>query len=954
MKSKLTLYTSILSSLLLLQNPTFAAKSSDSVSQTATKIPNCEIEPEKEEGEYSPQQLQTLASRITMRVIGDNNGGSGTIIGKRGNKYLIVTNSHVIQGVNSIRVEAFDGKNYPAQVISDNNFEKFDLALLEFQTSQNYCPPDIDDFIPNPEMEVLAAGFSSKQGKIVFRKGKINQISQSPLKGGYSIGYTSDIEQGMSGGAIINTEGTLVGINGKSAYPILNTGYVYQDGSKPNQEEIQQFRKMSWGVPIRTFLAQINQGILTAYNFPLPNSNIEFSTASKLPPWLQEIESKAKQFTVRIDSSSKENGSGIIIAKEGDTYTVLTTAHVVCESENGVKPCPDNSYEVVTHDREKYSVEKSTIKIQEGVDLAVLKFKSSQTYEVATLADYYANKDDYVFTAGYPKSGNQSPWQFTLGRIFDKETGFFYTRESYFHNNSDGKLQTVSSYSLAGGYELVYTSITYGGMSGGAVLDSLGRVIGIHGRSEGEQVIDQKTKDCGVNFGCQVQLGYSLGIPVSTFLGLKTRFGVQAQKIENIKVPQLTAQEIKSIEQAVLSANVPTGNAKASQWLERGNQFWRLRRYKEAVKAFDEAIKLKPAFVHLAYYGKGLALYWDKKDKEAIAAFELTIKFKDDFVDAWHYLSVKYKELNQLHKAEKAINKAIQIQPQNPNLYNEKFWVLQNLERYEEAETAINEAIKIAPRSVFYNNRGIIYKEQKKWELALADYNKAIQINPNDAEAYNNRGIIYEEQKKWELALADYNKAIQINPNDAEAYYNRGIIYKEQKKWELALADYNKAIQINPNYATTYYNRGNVYYKQKKWELALADYNKAIQINPNYANAYYNRGIHYKEQKKWELALSDYNKAIQINPNYANAYYNRGILYYEQKKWELALSDYNKAIQINPNLAQAYIGIGATYVQKKDKQKAIENFQQAAKLFKAQGNTEKYKLVIDVLQTLQK
>ena len=64
--------------------------------------------------------------------------------------------------------------------------------------------------------------------------------------------------------------------------------------------------------------------------------------------------------------------------------------------------------------------------------------------------------------------------------------------------------------------------------------------------------------------------------------------------------------------------------------------------------------------------------------------------------------------------------------------------------------------------------------------------------------------VIYHDQEKWDLALADYNKAIQINPEDAAAYYNRASLYSDQKKWDLALADYNKAIQINPEYTKAY------------------------------------------------------------------------------------------------------------------------------------------------------
>jgi tetratricopeptide (TPR) repeat protein len=187
-------------------------------------------------------------------------------------------------------------------------------------------------------------------------------------------------------------------------------------------------------------------------------------------------------------------------------------------------------------------------------------------------------------------------------------------------------------------------------------------------------------------------------------------------------------------------------------------------------------------------------------------------------------------------------------------------------------------------------------------------YDKSIKINPNYAAAYINRGNLYCDLKKYNLALQDYNQAIKINPNDANAYFNRGNAYCNLKKYDLAIQDYNQAIKINPNDAYVYFNRG-VLYKDhlKNYTLAIQDYNQAIKIKPDYANAYFNRGVLYKNHfKKYTLAIQDYNQAIKINPNYAIAYINRGILYKNHfKKYNLALQDYNKAIEIKPDYANA-------------------------------------------------
>ncbi len=970
-----------LSSLLLLQIPIPIKAAPASIAQNSI----CRIE--REEEFYSTKQLQTLANKITVKIIGDRNGGSGTLIGKQGNNYLVLTNSHVIQGVNSITLQTADGKTYSAEIVPQNKFKKSDITLLKFQSSQSYCLSEIAKTTPEINTPVVAAGFSGSTGNIIFSEGEVKKTSN--LKEGYEIGYSSNIEQGMSGGAILNSMGELVGINGKSAYPILNSGYVYQNGKRPNQAEIREMRKLSWGIPISTVLTWVDGDVLTAYKLPFPEGKNTILEPD-YPKWVKDLEQKAKQFTVRIDSSSNANGSGIIIAREGNNYTVLTSAHVLCERVDATKPCGGFNYEILAPDGNKYSVDKSSIKIEEGVDLAVVKFKSSGDYQIATLANYNPNEDDYMFTAGYPKLGNDSPWRFTVGQITSKEEGLLLVKDSDFSRSGVGSLGSKGINSLTGGYELVYTSITYGGMSGGPVLNSQGRVIGIHGRAEGEEAYDSKTGDCGGSGSkCQIQIGFSLGIPVSTFLGLVPRLGVKPQNLENNRPPQLNPQQIESIKKAALTAEVSGGNATADKWLERGNQLLRLGRYEEADKAFDEVIKRKSSFAYLAYFGKGLNFSSQEKYKESVETFEQAVKLKPDYVGAWRILSFMYMNIEQYDKALIAANKTILLQPKNPSGYFVKGTTLIYLQRYTEAQATMTEAIKLNPSAINYSWRGIMYMAQKKWDLAKADFDKAIELNPKSDDAYQLRGRLYVEQQKWDLAIADYSKWIQLKPKNFEPYFKRANSYRSQEKWDLALADYNKVIKLNPKSDKIYAYRGLIYLEQQKWDLAMADikkaikfgfdyydpfsyvsrelkiekqqfnsaiayYNKIIKLEPQDIEAYFNRALIYVIQEKMDLAKANLDEILKLDPQNVRAYIYRGHIYNKRYKSELALADYNKAIQLNPQNGEAYAYRGFMYEKLKDKNKAVQDYYKAAQLFKAQGQTTSYSYANILLQSIQK
>jgi tetratricopeptide (TPR) repeat protein len=129
-------------------------------------------------------------------------------------------------------------------------------------------------------------------------------------------------------------------------------------------------------------------------------------------------------------------------------------------------------------------------------------------------------------------------------------------------------------------------------------------------------------------------------------------------------------------------------------------------------------------------------------------------------------------------------------------------------------------------------------------------------------ESACNRGVVYEVNHRYDQAIADYTKALEINPSYAGGYHNRGVAYGRKGQYDKALADFTKSIALNPRYAGAYYSRGNVYGKLGKHDdQAIADYTKALEVNPRYALAYYSRGRVYYLRKEYGKSMEDVNKA---------------------------------------------------------------------------------------------
>ena len=187
---------------------------------------------------------------------------------------------------------------------------------------------------------------------------------------------------------------------------------------------------------------------------------------------------------------------------------------------------------------------------------------------------------------------------------------------------------------------------------------------------------------------------------------------------------------------------------------------------------------------------------------------------------------------------------------------------------------------------IFYNNRGIAHKEKGELDRAIKDFDRAIELNPEFAEAYNNRGVAYGI--KWEVdkAIADFNKTIALNPAFVDAYCNRGNAYLLKGEIDKAIEDYNRSIKHAPKDAMSYSNRGVAYLQRGEFDKTIEDVNEAIALDEKLAIAYYNRAEAWLHLKEWDKAKADLTTAKKLGVDIIAAFHNayKNVETFERRK----------------------------------------------------------------------
>ena len=203
---------------------------------------------------------------------------------------------------------------------------------------------------------------------------------------------------------------------------------------------------------------------------------------------------------------------------------------------------------------------------------------------------------------------------------------------------------------------------------------------------------------------------------------------------------------------------------------------------------------------------------------------------------------------------------------------------------------------------------------QGDFDAAIGRYTRAIELDPQAADAYAKRASALASNGATKMAIGDYDFAIRRAPSDPKLYLSRAQLQLARKRADLALADCDAAVRLAPKLVDARLYRGNVHLGLGEFDAAIVDYDFALAIMPTSASAYCDRGIAYRSKREFDRAIADYTSAIRYNTSFAEAYNDRGEAYLRQSKYDQAMADFNQALHINPSEYDAHDNRGDLFL----------------------------------------
>lgn len=170
-----------------------------------------------------------------------------------------------------------------------------------------------------------------------------------------------------------------------------------------------------------------------------------------------------------------------------------------------------------------------------------------------------------------------------------------------------------------------------------------------------------------------------------------------------------------------------------------------------------------------------------------------------------------------------------------------------------------------------YNYKvGVTYLNEGKIQPAFVQFQKALQIDPDNKDALHSLGLVYFELEEYEKARELFLKTVSLKPEFSDAYNNLGATYMKMGQWREAIEAFKKALvnQLYQNPERAYYNLGMSYYRTGQYDPAINEFKLAMKRDQNFMHSYYGMALAFNKAGRYGDAAAMMSRAIEIDPAY--------------------------------------------------------------------------------------
>jgi tetratricopeptide (TPR) repeat protein len=215
---------------------------------------------------------------------------------------------------------------------------------------------------------------------------------------------------------------------------------------------------------------------------------------------------------------------------------------------------------------------------------------------------------------------------------------------------------------------------------------------------------------------------------------------------------------------------------------------------------------------------------------------------------------------------------------------------------------------------------------------AMRQFQEAIRLKPDYAEAHYNLGFALDQQGQTDAAIGEYETAIRLDPDDAESHNGIGHVLAEKGELAEAIRQFQEAIRLKPDYTDAHYNLGIQFDNQGQTDAAIHQFKEALRLQPDFAKACNNLGNALLKQGHADLAINQFHEALKLQPDYPEAGYNLGIALSQQGQISQAIGQFQATLKLQPDFPEARNSLGIALVTQGQLDAAIQQFQEAVRI----------------------